>query len=69
MGGMERRGRDKARRGVGRPPKPPGEKQDQAIMAKFTPSERAALEAAAGGEPLGTYLRRLVLRHLARRRK
>ena len=55
--------------GAGRKPKPPGEKQDQPVMAKFTLAERHALEAAAAEVPLGTYVRNLVLRHLARRRQ
>lgn len=62
-------GRGGARVGAGRKPKPPGEKQDQPVMAKFTLVERQALERAAAGAALGTYLRELVLRHLARRRR
>jgi hypothetical protein len=57
------------RPGSGRPPKPPGEKQSEKLMVTLTPSERRKLEAAAGDEPLGTYLRRLVLRSLARTKR
>ena len=52
--------------GAGRKPKPPGEKQDQVVVAKLTILERRMLERVAAGMPLGTYVRKLVLRHLAR---
>ena len=54
---------------MGRPPRPKDVKQGERIMVTFTESERRDLEGAADGEPLGTYVRRLVLRHLARRKK
>lgn len=54
--------------GAGRKPKPPGEKQSEKVQAKFTPDEHAALTKAAEGEPLGSLLRRIALRFLARRR-
>jgi hypothetical protein len=53
----------------GRKPKPPGEKQDRKIMTTFTDAEYRALEQAAGEEPLGTWIRKLVLRALARRER
>jgi hypothetical protein len=53
----------------GRRPKPRGEKQGERVMLNLTRGERAALEAAAGREPLSSYVRRLVLRSLARRMK
>jgi len=53
----------------GRPPLPPGQKQSERVFVNLTPSEREALERAAGEEPLAAYLRRLVLRHLARSRR
>ena len=37
-------------------------------MVSLTPEEMAALEAASGDEALGAFVRRLVLRSLARRR-
>ena len=57
------------RPGSGRPPKPRAEKQSQAVQLNLTPGERAELERAAGAEPLGAFLRRLVLRSLSQRRK
>jgi hypothetical protein len=38
-------------------------------MITLTPGEREGLQAAAGDEALGTYLRRLVLRSLARTKR
>jgi hypothetical protein len=55
------------RPGAGRPPKPLAERQRHAVAAKFTDAELEALKKAAAGKPLGTLLRRLALRHLARR--
>jgi hypothetical protein len=55
-----------ARPGAGRKPKPASEKQSEKFMATFTPSEAQALRRAAGTEPVGTFLRRLVVRHLRR---
>ena len=62
-------GRGGSRPGSGRKPKPPAEKQSKRVMVTFTPAEHAELRKAAAAEPIGTYLRRLVLRVLARRRK
>jgi len=58
-----------ARPGAGRKPKPPGEKQSEKVQAAFTPAELRKLREAAGEKPVGSYLRKLVLRHLARRRR
>jgi hypothetical protein len=38
-------------------------------MLSFTDGEYEELERVAAEEPLGSYIRRLALRHLARRRK
>jgi hypothetical protein len=51
-------------RRVGRPPKDPAEKLGERVMVNLTQAEAAALRKAAGEEPLGSYLRRLVVRHL-----
>ena len=56
------------RPGSGRPPKPPEERQRNSVTAKLTDSELEDLSELAEGEPLGTLLRRLVLRYLVRRR-
>ena len=60
------------KRGARRPgpkPKLKSEKQRQRIMLTLTDEERRELEEAAGRQPLGTFVRELVLRYLARRRK
>lgn len=65
----KRNGRGGPRVGAGRPRKEASEKQERTVSASFTEIEYRELENAAGREPLGTYVRRLILRHLARRRK
>jgi hypothetical protein len=55
--------------GAGRKPKPASEKQCEVISVKLTRDERKELEGAAGSTTLSAYVRRLILRHLARRRK
>ena len=57
------------RPGAGRKPKPRDEKQGRALMLHLTEAEFAALQDAAGEEPLATVARRLVVRSLARRKK
>ncbi len=69
MMAKRKKGRGGRRAGAGRKPKPKGEKQANAVASSFTDSEYAKLRDAAGEEPPGTYIRRLVLRHLARRRR
>ena len=54
--------------GAGRKPKPVSEKQSEVISVKLTRGERQKLEDAAGDATLSSYVRRLILRHLARRR-
>jgi hypothetical protein len=58
-----------ARPGSGRKPKPARERQRHPVTAKLTDDELRELREAAGDEPLGRILRRIVLRFLARRRK
>ena len=55
--------------GAGRKPKPASEKQSRLVMVSLTPDEHRGLREAASDEPIGTYVRRLIQRHLARRRK
>jgi len=57
------------RPGSGRKPKSREEKQGRPVMLYLTEAEYAALQEAAGEEPLATVVRRLVVRSLARRRK
>ena len=60
---------DGTRKGIGgRKPKRPSEKQSKRAMVTFTPGEWRDLKKAAGDDPLGTFMRRVVLRHLARRK-
>ena len=51
----------------GRPPLPGGEKQAHRVMVNLTAAEHRALAKAAGGEPLGGFVRRVLLRMLSRR--
>jgi hypothetical protein len=62
-------GRGGARVGAGRKPKPAAEKQRNPVQVNFTDAEHRDLEEVAGTELLASYIRRLVLRHLARRKK
>ena len=55
--------------GAGRKPKPVSEKQRHSVAASLTDAEYRELAKAAGREPLGAYVHRLILRHLARRRR
>jgi len=57
------------RPGAGRKPKPPSEKQRNRVVVMLTDAELRALEDAAEDGALGTYARRVLIRHLARRRK
>ena len=43
------------------------ERRTGVLTMKLAPSERAALEAAAGGVPLSTYARTMLFRESARR--
>jgi hypothetical protein len=65
----KKNGRGGPRMGSGRPRKPVSEKQRHSVAASLTDAEYRELTKAAGREPLGAYVRRLILRHLARRRK
>jgi hypothetical protein len=64
---MKKRRRGGRRHGAGRPPKEARHKQSERVLVSLTPEEKSALEEAAGDEALGSYLRRLLIRHLARR--
>ncbi len=57
------------RPGAGRKPLPLAKRLRNRIMFAVTDEELRDLEEASGDEPLSAYLRRLVRRHLARRRK
>ncbi len=66
---VSKRGRGGVRPGSGRKPLPLAEKQRNRVMLNLTDSEYAELMKAAGNEPISTCARRIVVRHLARRRK
>lgn len=56
------------RPGSGRKPLPPGQRRSRRVMVNLTEDEARELEEAAGDAPVSDYIRRLVLRHLRRRR-
>lgn len=58
-----------ARPGAGRPPKPVNERQRHSVTAKLSDEELRELKRAAKDEPLGSYVRSLIVRHLVRRRR
>lgn len=55
--------------GAGRKPKPAGEKQRKAVTIYLTDAEHQDLEEVAGEESLAGFVRRVLLRSLARRRR
>ena len=55
--------------GAGRKPLPEEERRDRSVFIRLTRQEEEALAEAAAGEPLAAFVRRIVLRFLARRRK
>ncbi len=65
----KQKGRGGMRPGAGRKAKPLGEKQRNRVVLLLTDDELRQFGRAADAESLGTYARRIVLRHLARRRK
>ena len=56
------------RPGAGREPKLPRGRQSEVVTVRLTPAEYGSFQGAAGDELLGAYVRKLVLRHLARRK-
>ena len=56
------------RPGAGRKPLPPEIALRNRVVLKLTDGEHAQLVEAAGDEPLATYVRRVLVRHLARRK-
>jgi len=56
------------RPGAGRKPLPTSERLRNRVMVALADDELEALEKARGDESLSAYVRRLVLRHLARRK-
>jgi hypothetical protein len=55
--------------GAGRKPKPAAERKSELVSVYLTPAELAALRRAAGSDSLGAFVRRVLLRALARRRR
>jgi hypothetical protein len=62
-------GRGGVRPGAGRKAKPTHERLRNRVMFTLTDEEFEALMEATGHESVSAYLRRLVVRHLARRRR
>lgn len=56
------------RKGAGRKPIPEGERRQKAVTIALTTDEAQQLEELAEGEPVATYVHRLVARHLKRKR-
>jgi hypothetical protein len=56
-------------RRVGRPPLPPKDRRSEKLLVTLTRGERRRLERVVGAEPLSTYMRRVVLQHVARRER
>jgi hypothetical protein len=69
MPAKKHEGRGGSRVGAGRKPKPAHERHVLAVTVNLTEAEHNELRSAAAREPLGAYVRRLILRHLVRRRK
>ena len=57
------------RPGAGRKPLRDELRRSKRVMVTLTKAEHAEALEAAGEEALGTYMRRVLLRHLARRRR
>lgn len=57
------------RTGAGRPPKPPEERRARSVAISLTGAEYEGLRELADGEQLAVYVKRLVVRHLQRKRR
>jgi hypothetical protein len=60
--------RSVARR-IGRPTLPPKDRRSEKLLVALTRGERRRLERVAGAEPLSTYMRRVVMQHVAHRER
>jgi hypothetical protein len=56
-------------RRVGRPPLPPKDRRIEKLLVALTRGERRRLERVVGAEPLSTYMRRVVMKHVAHRER
>jgi hypothetical protein len=56
-------------RRVGRPPLPSKDRRSEKLLVALTRSERRRLERVVGAEPLSSYMRQVVLQHLAQRER
>jgi hypothetical protein len=54
---------------MGRPPKRPEERQSHTLAVRLTEDEYEELKEAAEEKPLGAFIRDVLRRYLARRRK
>jgi len=65
----KRNGRGGARPGSGPKPKTAAQRRRNRVVLNLTDGELARLRRAAGKEQLSTYMREIIFRHLARRKK
>jgi len=67
MAARRARGWGGRRKGAGRKPIAPAERRRHAVLLRLSVAELEAIEAAAKGEPLATWLRDVALRAARRR--
>ena len=65
----KRNGRGGARPGSGPKPKPLSERRRNRVVLNLTDEELRVLRKAAGGHQIGAFIREILFRSLARRRK
>lgn len=56
-------------RRIGRPPLPSKDRRSEKLLVALTRSERRRLERIVDAEPLSTYMRRVVLKHVVQRER
>jgi len=52
---------------IGRPPLPPQDRRSEKLLVALTRGERRRLERVVGAGPLSTYMRRVLMKHVAHR--
>ena len=65
----KKNGRGGARMGSGPKPKPLAQRRRNRVVLNLTDQELRQLKAAVGSEQVGSFIRRIIFRYLARRRK
>ena len=66
---QKRNGRGGARPGSGPKPKPVAERRRNRVVLNLTDEELRALRKAAAGQQIGAFIRDILFRSLARRRR